>query len=124
MDDLGHLAIENQMKGKKMTVKNTWTSTASARHNQVKGEVTAFRIWQIANSLGWDCTIAECAKIAGIKYSTAQVAVARKGWAKKFNEEALMEARSNGRLKGGYKRQQNENSDLVDVCDLMERGAL
>jgi len=89
---------------------------------RVQGEATAFRMWQVANSVDWDCTIVECAKAAGISEATARMVVIRKGWTGRFNPEAAKEARAGGSRKFNAKRWRHTHSDAVDVYDMMELG--
>jgi hypothetical protein len=105
-----------------MAMKSTWGSAAQGRNMRVKGEATAFRLWKFATLLGWDCTIGECARAAGINETTAKMVIRRKGWAYKFNCDAANEARSGGARKGNAKRHQHTHSDAVDVYDMMELG--
>lgn len=107
-----------------MKVKNTWGDQPRGRNKRIQGEATAFILWRTANSLGWDCTLKECAKIAGVKYTTAVAVVARKDWAARFNDEAMREVRSAASFKAQAKRYKHIHTDLVDVCDMMEWGAL
>ena len=105
-----------------MKIENTWGSDARGRNKRVQGEATAFRIWQVANALDWDCTIVECARAAGINLATAKMAIRRKGWAHRFNRDAVNEARAGGARKATAKRWQHTHSDAVDVYDMMELG--
>jgi hypothetical protein len=105
-----------------MEMESTWGSDARGRNKRIQGEATAFRLWQVANLFEWDCTIVECAKAAGINLSTAKLAIRKKGWANRFNCEAVNEARAHGARKGNAKRWQHTHSDAVDVYDMMELG--
>ena len=105
-----------------MKIENTWGSDARGRNKRVQGEATAFRMWQVANSLDWDCTIIECAKAAGINEATARLLVRRKGWIGRFNPEAANEARASAARRGSAKHWRHTHSDAVDVYDIMELG--
>ena len=105
-----------------MKIENTWGSDARGRNKRVQGEATAFRIWQVANALDWDCTIVECARAAGVIEATARLVVRRKGWIGRFNPDAANEARASAARRGSAKHWRHTHSDAVDVYDMMELG--
>jgi hypothetical protein len=105
-----------------MEMASTWGSDARGRNKRIQGEVTAFRLWQVANLFGWDCTIIECAKAAGINEVNARKIARERGWTGRFNREALSQVRSDNARKMTSKRWQHTHSDALDVCDMMELG--
>lgn len=49
-----------------------------------RSEAIAFRAWQVANRMGWDCTIAEVAAEIGYDYRRLGNIMAAKGWTNRF----------------------------------------
>ena len=47
-------------------------------------EAIAFRIWQVAEPKGWDLTVSEAARCAGMHFQSAFRAVKAKGWLTRF----------------------------------------
>ena len=63
-------------------------------------EAYAYRIWCAAQSLNWDCSIAEAARVAGVDKRMAHHTVAAKDWGNRF-------------LK--HKKPEREVPDVVDM---------
>tara|TARA_R110000737_G_scaffold139488_5_gene170312 strand:- start:3 stop:254 length:252 start_codon:yes stop_codon:yes gene_type:complete len=53
-----------------------------------KTEALAFRIWQHCEPLGWDITLADCAKQMGERLGSVRRVVVVKDWGNRFRAKA------------------------------------
>lgn len=49
-------------------------------------DAIAFRIWQFADPLGWDCTRAEIASALGLSLGTIHIVCAKRGWSNRLRQ--------------------------------------
>lgn len=57
-------------------------------------EAIAFRIWQFAEPLGWDCTRAEIASALGLTLGTIHIICAKKGWSGRLRHTSASKVES------------------------------
>jgi len=88
-------------------------------HKRLQGEATAFRIWRAAQSVDWDCTMAEIARELGMTPSAVHSTARRKGWISRFNPDAVSLARAPAGRKGVAARSLNTTGAELDLCDMM-----
>lgn len=75
----------------------------------IKAQALAFRVWQVAEPIGWDCTTQDVARAVGVYHLQVCKVVKAKGWQSRF--------RSTTRQHGGYAtgQEQDEHPATIQI---------
>jgi hypothetical protein len=65
-------------------------SEISEARRRARSDAIAFRIWQYANPIGWDCNLSDVAEALGVTTNTARAIAQWRGWLGRFRKDAVV----------------------------------